>query len=80
MTFEGTAPKPEKLPKEVAVLSTRESDVLNLIVGGMSNSQIAADLGIGAETVKTHVRNLMAKLAAKDRTHAAIKAVKFGIV
>jgi two-component system NarL family response regulator len=61
-------------------LSRRELDVLRLIVQGRSNKEIAAALGLGEATVKTHVLNILAKLGVSDRTGAAIAAVKRGIV
>lgn len=59
-------------------LSQRETEILTLVATGMSNSEIAKALGIGPETVKSHIRNIMQKLAAKDRTQAAIIAYQLG--
>jgi DNA-binding NarL/FixJ family response regulator len=61
-------------------LSNRELEVLNLLVEGLSNLQIANRLNIGVETVKTHIKHILEKLAVSDRTQAAIKALKEGIV
>lgn len=61
-------------------LSARETDVLVLLVEGLSNQQIAERLHLGTETVKTHMRHIMRKLAVSDRTQAAIKAMREGIV
>lgn len=61
-------------------LSEREYDVLCLLVDGMSNQQIANRLYLSAETVKSHMRHLMEKLRVSDRTQAAVKAVKEGLV
>jgi DNA-binding NarL/FixJ family response regulator len=61
-------------------LSARELDVLNLLVEGLSNQQIADRLMIGLETVKTHIKHILDKLAVSDRTQAAIKALRDGIV
>ncbi|HIA53849.1 MAG TPA: response regulator transcription factor [Candidatus Melainabacteria bacterium] len=63
-----------------AELSDRETQVLHLIVDGFSNQQIAEKLEISKETVKTHVRHLMDKLAVSDRTQAAVKALRYGLV
>jgi DNA-binding NarL/FixJ family response regulator len=63
-----------------AELSDRESQVLQLIVEGFSNQAIAEKLKISKETVKTHVRHLMDKLAVSDRTQAAVKALRYGLV
>jgi DNA-binding NarL/FixJ family response regulator len=61
-------------------LSQRELEVLNLLVEGLSNQQIAARLVIGVETVKTHIKHILEKLAVSDRTQAAIKALREGLV
>lgn len=61
-------------------LSKREVEVLELLVDGLSNSDIAARLGIGIETVKTHIKSILGKLAVSDRTQAAIKALRAGII
>ncbi|MDQ6773679.1 MAG: response regulator transcription factor [Candidatus Dormibacteraeota bacterium] len=60
-------------------LSPRELDVLRAIGRGRSNKEIASDLGIGEETVKTHVSNVLAKLRLQDRTQAAIFALREGL-
>lgn len=61
-------------------LSEREIEVLRLISGGNANKEIAAQLAITEETVKGHVKNILAKLAANDRTHAVTIALKRGII
>ena len=61
-------------------LTGRELEVLQLIVDGHSNAEIAAKLYITVGTVKTHVRNILNKLCADDRTQAAVRALRFGIV
>jgi DNA-binding NarL/FixJ family response regulator len=61
-------------------LSPREREILMLITTGMTNNQIAAELHISPDTVKTHVRNIMDKLQCKDRTAMAVKAVTEGIM
>jgi len=60
-------------------LSQREREVLGLIADGLSNQQIAEQLGIGETTVKTHVSNVLAKLGVADRTQAAVFAWKSGL-
>jgi DNA-binding NarL/FixJ family response regulator len=62
------------------VLNSGEIDVLRLIAGGNANKEIAAQLSIPEETVKGRVRNILAKLGAKDRTHAAMIGLKRGII
>jgi DNA-binding NarL/FixJ family response regulator len=80
----------KRIPPEVAVeladhaaddeLSSREIEVLRLIAVGNANKQIAGQLRIAEETVKSHVTNILAKLAANDRTHAVTTALKRGII
>lgn len=60
-------------------LSAREREVLSLMAEGLSNQQIADQLGIGEKTVKTHVSNVLAKLGVGDRTQAAVFAWKAGM-
>ena len=61
-------------------LSPRELAVLKLIAQGNANKAIGMQLSIAEETVKGHVSNILAKLGANDRTHAAILAVRRGIL
>ena len=61
-------------------LTSREIDVLRLISGGNANKEIAAQLSITEETVKGHVKNILAKLGANDRTHAVTIGLKRGII
>ena len=63
-----------------AALTDREIQVLGLIANGQSNKQIAFTLSINAETAKTHVKNILAKLHAQDRTHAVTLALRRGII
>jgi NarL family two-component system response regulator LiaR len=66
------APAPDPLHP----LSRRERDVLRLIARGHSNRQIARELGIGVQTVKTHVSSILTKLDLEDRVQAAIFALR----
>ena len=61
-------------------LSSREIEVLRLIATGNANKEIACQLSIAEETVKSHVTNILAKLGANDRTHAVTLALKRGII
>jgi DNA-binding NarL/FixJ family response regulator len=80
----------KRIPPEVAAqladhigdeaLSAREIEVLRLIAGGNANKQIADQLSITEETVKGHVKNILAKLSANDRTHAVTIGLKRGII
>jgi DNA-binding NarL/FixJ family response regulator len=79
-----------RIPAEVAIelaehaadepLSVREIEVLKLVAKGTSNKLIAADLQISEETVKVHMKHIMEKLGARDRTHAVTIAVKRGFI
>ncbi len=72
-----TPPSPSA---NVANLSQRELEVLKLIVEGYSNPEIASKLFLSANTVKTHVRGIMNKLAVDDRVQAAVLALRSGLV
>ena len=61
-------------------LTPREIDVLRLIGRGNANKEIAAQLSVTEETVKGHVKNILAKLGASDRTHAVTIGLKRGII
>jgi DNA-binding NarL/FixJ family response regulator len=61
-------------------LTEREQEVLRLMARGLSNAEIAEELILGLQTVKTHVANVLAKLNARDRTQAVIRAYESGFV
>jgi DNA-binding NarL/FixJ family response regulator len=61
-------------------LTPAEIRVLRLIADGNANKEIAARLSLTEETVKGQVRNILSKLGAKDRTHAAMIGLKRGII
>ncbi len=63
-------------PDPLEPLSPRERDVIRLLARGHSNRQIARDLAIGEQTVKTHVRSILTKLGLQDRVQAAIFALR----
>ncbi|PSB15086.1 DNA-binding response regulator [filamentous cyanobacterium CCP2] len=67
-------------PGIVGQLSQRELEVLKLMVEGLSNPEIAAALYLSPNTVKTHVRGIMNKLAVDDRVQAAVVALRAGLV
>jgi DNA-binding NarL/FixJ family response regulator len=69
-----------RTPENPETLTDRENDVLKLIAGGMSNKEIARELGIGEKTVKTHVSNILGKMGVLSRTQAALQAVRMGQV
>ena len=68
----------EKLPTYVQSVTEREREVLALVAEGYSNKRIGAQLGITERTVKNHLTYIMSKLAASDRTHAVVTAVRLG--
>jgi DNA-binding NarL/FixJ family response regulator len=80
----------KRIPPEIAVelaehhaddaLTEREIDVLREVASGNPNKIIADNLKISEETVKTHMRNVLSKLGANDRTHAVAIALKRGII
>jgi DNA-binding NarL/FixJ family response regulator len=61
-------------------LTSREIDVLRMIAAGSANKEIAAQLSISEETVKSRVKNILLKLGANDRTHAVTIGLKRGII
>ena len=79
-----------RMPQEIAVaiaehatddtLSLREVEILRRVAGGNANKEVALQLGIAEETVKSHMKSLLAKLGAKDRTHAVTIAIRRGII
>jgi DNA-binding NarL/FixJ family response regulator len=79
-----------RVPPEIAMeiaehaaddaLTEREISVLKRVAVGSANKQIAATLGISEETVKAHMKSILAKLAANDRTHAVTIALNRGII
>jgi DNA-binding NarL/FixJ family response regulator len=71
------APRPDPL---VVSLSGRELDVLRQLAQGRSNREIAAALFLAEGTVKNHVTNVLAKLSARDRTQAALRASTLGLL
>lgn len=64
----------------VAPLTSRELEILELIVAGRSNAEIGEQCYITVGTVKTHVRNILNKLCVDDRTQAAVRALRAGLV
>lgn len=79
IAIDAVQPEVEQLLSE-SPLTERELEILQLIVNGYSNSAIAEKLFISLGTVKTHVRNILNKLCADDRTQAAVLALRSGLI
>ncbi len=70
----------EPIQRLEGLLTARETEVLQAITNGASNAQIAESLNISLETVKTHVKNILQKLKARDRTQAVVIALRGSLV
>lgn len=89
-TIRALAAGKRRFPPEIAAelaahldqvgLTNREVQVLQHVANGLSNKETAVALGIGEETVKGHLRNIMDKLGAHNRTHAATIGIQRGII
>jgi ATP/maltotriose-dependent transcriptional regulator MalT len=73
-------PLPSFVPEEGRELSAREVEVLKLISDGLTNQEIARVLSVSVETIKSHIRNLLARLAVRSRSHAVAVGFRRGIL
>ncbi|MBE9224141.1 response regulator transcription factor [Phormidium sp. LEGE 05292] len=73
-------PLPDGEELEEVRLTEREMQVLQQLVEGKSNTEIGLELGVSANTIKGHVQQIIHKLKASDRTQAAVKALRLGLV
>ena len=67
-------------PEPLEALSEREHEVLQWLTRGYTNREMADALSVSAETIKTHISNILGKLQARDRTHAAVIGLRRGLV
>ena len=84
--FEGDALLPRQVAERLTLrsqreqLTEREREVLESLIKGRSNKEIASSLCISEDTVKSHLKTLFSKLRVRDRTGAAVEAIRHGIV
>ena len=71
---------PPAAAAQLEQLSPREAEVFSLLARGLTNHEIAAELVVGENTVKTHVARILTKLSLRDRVQAVVLAYEAGIV
>ena len=69
-----------RTPETTETLTERETEVLHLLAQGRSNKEIARDLQVVEDTVKVHVKHILAKLGVQSRTQAVLCAIRLGLV
>jgi len=77
---QGVADRPKQRKQATDALSPREIELLTLVAAGHSNKAIADQLSISENTVKYHMKNILQKLAAKNRTEAVTQAIRAGLL
>jgi DNA-binding NarL/FixJ family response regulator len=78
--YAGRRPADRERLQLAAHLTEREADILRALAEGLSNAEIAAQLWLSPETVKTHVKSILGKLGVRDRTQAVVWAYRTGFV
>ena len=78
--FAARRPAPAREPAELARLTPREREVLDLVIRGRSNDEIARELVVSHSTVKTHVTHVLDKLGLRDRVHAVVSGYEHGLI
>jgi NarL family two-component system response regulator LiaR len=69
-----------RTPEKIETLTEREKEVLHLLVEGLSNKEIARDMQIVEDTVKIHVKHILAKFGVQSRTQAVLCAIRLGLI